>query len=221
MTGKRTSVAGKGPLGVLFMLASPLLGLAFALYARSRDEIGRAYELRHRSFLLADELRRETADALSLMLEPEDGQPFAAEAGQYLTHCFEIDGRVVKRAYSLSSAQGAPLATRLGWIAYFGCLGLGYIVVEIVLIQRFNLQARVERLRIVTHETNRGYGGALRSGFGHATKELVFYTDGDGQYDVKELPVLLMLMTEDTHFVNGIKTMPVRFTPTSPSSRSN
>ena len=55
------------------------------------------------------ELRRETADALSLMLEPEDGQPFAAEAGQYLTHCFEIDGRVVKRAYSLSSAQGEPL----------------------------------------------------------------------------------------------------------------
>jgi glycosyltransferase involved in cell wall biosynthesis len=67
------------------------------------------------------------------------------------------------------------------------------------------LQTRVERLRIVTHETNRGYGGALRSGFGHATKELVFYTDGDGQYDVRELPVLLMLMTEDTHFVNGMK----------------
>ena len=52
---------------------------------------------------------------------------------------------------------------------------------------------------------NRGYGGALRSGFAHATKELVFYTDGDGQYDVGELPVLLMLLTDDTDFVNGIK----------------
>src|SRR5688572_23005758 len=34
-------------------------------------------------------------------------------------------------------------------------------------------------LRVVSHETNRGYGGALRSGFRAATKELVFYTDGD------------------------------------------
>jgi glycosyltransferase involved in cell wall biosynthesis len=67
------------------------------------------------------------------------------------------------------------------------------------------LQARVPALRVVTHETNRGYGGALRSGFAHATKEVVFYTDGDGQYDVRELPVLLMLLTDDTHFVNGIK----------------
>jgi glycosyltransferase involved in cell wall biosynthesis len=67
------------------------------------------------------------------------------------------------------------------------------------------LQDRVPCLKVVTHETNRGYGAALRSGFAHATKELIFYTDGDGQYDVKELPVLLILMTDDTHFVNGIK----------------
>jgi glycosyltransferase involved in cell wall biosynthesis len=67
------------------------------------------------------------------------------------------------------------------------------------------LQTRVERLKVVTHEINRGYGGALRSGFRHAAKDLVFYTDGDGQYDVGELPVLLMLLTDDTHFVNGVK----------------
>jgi len=58
---------------------------------------------------------------------------------------------------------------------------------------------------VVTHERNRGYGGALRSGFAAATKDLVFYTDGDGQYDVGELPILLMLLTDDTDFVNGIK----------------
>lgn len=67
------------------------------------------------------------------------------------------------------------------------------------------LQARVPSLRVVTHEQNRGYGGALRSGFAAATKDLVFYTDGDGQYDVKELPILLMLLTDDTDFVNGMK----------------
>ena len=67
------------------------------------------------------------------------------------------------------------------------------------------LAARMPRLTVITHERNRGYGGALRSGFGAATKDLVFYTDGDGQYDVRELPVLLMLLTDDTDFVNGIK----------------
>ena len=67
------------------------------------------------------------------------------------------------------------------------------------------LAGEVPRLQVVTHEVNRGYGGALRSGFAAATKELVFYTDGDGQYDVGELPLLLMLLTPDTDFVNGMK----------------
>jgi glycosyltransferase involved in cell wall biosynthesis len=60
-------------------------------------------------------------------------------------------------------------------------------------------------MRIVTHERNRGYGGALRSGFAAATKEFVFYTDGDGQYDVTELPRLLELVTPKTGLVNGYK----------------
>lgn len=61
------------------------------------------------------------------------------------------------------------------------------------------------RLRIITHSENRGYGGALRSGFAAATKELVFYTDGDGQYDVRELPKLLTLMRPGVGLVNGYK----------------
>lgn len=61
------------------------------------------------------------------------------------------------------------------------------------------------RLRIVTHDANRGYGGALRSGFEAASNEFVFYTDGDGQYDVGELPKLLALMNDRVSFVNGYK----------------
>ena len=58
---------------------------------------------------------------------------------------------------------------------------------------------------MVTHPQNRGYGGALRSGFAAAAKEFVFYTDGDGQYDVGELPRLLELVGPDTGLVNGYK----------------
>lgn len=67
------------------------------------------------------------------------------------------------------------------------------------------LAKKYKNLKLVFHEKNKGYGGALRSGFAAATKDLVFYTDGDGQYVVKELPALLSLMTDDVHFVNGIK----------------
>ena len=61
------------------------------------------------------------------------------------------------------------------------------------------------RMRVITHPENRGYGGALRTGFAAATKDLVFYTDGDGQYDVRELPKLLALMGPKTGLVNGYK----------------
>ena len=61
------------------------------------------------------------------------------------------------------------------------------------------------RMRVVTHPKNMGYGGALRTGFEAATKDLVFYTDGDGQYDVKELPKLLDRMAPDVGLVNGFK----------------
>lgn len=61
------------------------------------------------------------------------------------------------------------------------------------------------RMRVVTHPVNLGYGRALRSGFEAATKDLVFYTDGDGQYDVLELPHLLQRMGPDVGLVNGFK----------------
>jgi glycosyltransferase involved in cell wall biosynthesis len=53
-----------------------------------------------------------------------------------------------------------------------------------------------ERVRVIHHPTNLGYGAALQSGFRGATKDLVFYTDGDGQFDLKEMPALLPMMAD-------------------------
>lgn len=68
-------------------------------------------------------------------------------------------------------------------------------------------RAYAPHMRVITHPENRGYGGALRSGFGAAKKDYVFYTDGDGQYDVGELPLLLALAGPATGLVNGFKLM--------------
>jgi len=61
------------------------------------------------------------------------------------------------------------------------------------------------RLRIIHHQGNRGYGAALASGFRHASKDLIFYTDGDGQYDVQDLRRLAPLMSSEIDVVNGYK----------------
>lgn len=67
------------------------------------------------------------------------------------------------------------------------------------------LEALYPRVRIVHHPTNLGYGSALRTGFASATKDLIFYTDGDAQYDVRELESLVPLMTGSVDVVNGYK----------------
>lgn len=58
------------------------------------------------------------------------------------------------------------------------------------------ISRRDGRVKVVHHQRNLGYGAALQSGFKAAAKELVFYTDGDGQFDVEEMPPLLELMAQ-------------------------
>ncbi|MCA9743073.1 MAG: glycosyltransferase family 2 protein [Deferribacteres bacterium] len=67
------------------------------------------------------------------------------------------------------------------------------------------IEKKYPKLRVVHHPENRGYGGALKSGFREAKKEFVFYTDGDAQYDVRELLKLVPAMTDGVDVVNGYK----------------
>ena len=58
------------------------------------------------------------------------------------------------------------------------------------------IAGRDKRVKVMHHQHNLGYGAALQSGFKAATKELVFYTDGDGQFDINEMLPLLALMDQ-------------------------
>ena len=67
------------------------------------------------------------------------------------------------------------------------------------------LKGRYPRLRVITHPQNRGYGGALRTGFSSATRDLIFYTDGDAQYDPRELDRLVAVLDDGVDMVQGYK----------------
>jgi len=56
------------------------------------------------------------------------------------------------------------------------------------------LAARHERVRVIHHERNMGYGAALKTGFLSAKYDYVFYTDGDCQFDLQELKRFIALM---------------------------
>jgi glycosyltransferase involved in cell wall biosynthesis len=58
------------------------------------------------------------------------------------------------------------------------------------------IAAKNKRVKVVHHKTNLGYGSAIRSGIKASTKKLIFFTDGDGQFDINELPPLFPLTNQ-------------------------
>ena len=67
------------------------------------------------------------------------------------------------------------------------------------------LATELPYLRVIHHERNLGYGAALISGFKNAKKDLIFYTDGDGQYNVRDMHNLLAELKPNIDLVNGYK----------------
>jgi glycosyltransferase involved in cell wall biosynthesis len=67
------------------------------------------------------------------------------------------------------------------------------------------LAADYDHVRVIHHPQNRGYGGALRTGFASATKDYIFYTDGDAQYDVRDLRKLYPILQDGVDMAQGYK----------------
>ena len=66
------------------------------------------------------------------------------------------------------------------------------------------LAAGHPNVRVIHHPRNLGYGAALKTGFTSARHEWVFYTDGDNQFDLRELKKFVAL-TPYTDIVSGFR----------------
>lgn len=67
------------------------------------------------------------------------------------------------------------------------------------------LKKSAPELRLILHHRKQGYGSALKSGFAAAQKDIICYTDGDAQYDIRELPKLLEKLSDGADMVTGYK----------------
>lgn len=58
------------------------------------------------------------------------------------------------------------------------------------------LTRQYPQVRLINHPVNKGYGAALFTGFTSATKDLIFFTDSDKQFNVSEITRLLELIDQ-------------------------
>ena len=59
-----------------------------------------------------------------------------------------------------------------------------------------SIAAAYPRVRVLHHGVNQGYGAALASGFEASTKDLAFFMDADGQFDIRDLERFFPLLQE-------------------------
>lgn len=67
-----------------------------------------------------------------------------------------------------------------------------------------SLAKKYKFFKAVHHEKNKGYGGALKTAISNCTKDWIFYTDGDGQYNPREL-IKLWKVRDKADIINGYK----------------
>ena len=64
---------------------------------------------------------------------------------------------------------------------------------------------KYETVKVIHHKYNLGYGAALKSGFANAKYDLIFYTDGDHQFDISELKSFMPYI-EEYDLIAGYRT---------------
>ncbi len=56
------------------------------------------------------------------------------------------------------------------------------------------LAKKYKEVRLINHKINLGYGAALRTGFKNSKYEIIFYTDADNQFDIRDLKKVIPLL---------------------------
>jgi hypothetical protein len=89
-------------------------------------------------------------------------------------------------------------------LAKVGVNGLELLVVDDGSKDRtIEIVHSIEGVRLIQHPTNKGYGAALKTGFGEATGELIAFLDADGTYPPEYFPQLCTEVLKGAELVVG------------------
>lgn len=98
---------------------------------------------------------------------------------------------LVLPAFNEAENIRSAVAAAVGWLDIRGVDG------EVVVVDDGSVdgtaeiaRGRDDRVRVLRHEVNRGYGAALRTGILAARCEHIFFTDADLQFDLAEIGLL-------------------------------
>lgn len=95
---------------------------------------------------------------------------------------------------AIASTVHSVLQTLDSWMADFEVIVVNdgsYDRTGVILDE---IAAAHPRVRIIHHAVNQGYGAALVSGFEACRKDLVFFMDADGQFDIRDLKDFFALL---------------------------
>lgn len=67
-----------------------------------------------------------------------------------------------------------------------------------------DLEKKDKRIKLVSHKVNKGYGGALKTGFERGKYEWIAFTDSDGQFDFSEIEKFIA-KKETSDFILGYR----------------
>lgn len=65
------------------------------------------------------------------------------------------------------------------------------------------IAGRIDGVRLIRHPQNKGYGAALKTGFGHANGQLIGFLDADGTYPPEHFPQLCQAALKGADLVVG------------------
>ena len=123
-----------------------------------------------------------------LVMEPQDRQGFLTS--QSLS--------VILPAYNeeavIAQTVQYVLETLTPWVPDFEVLVVNDGSKDNTKIIVDDMSANDARVRLIHHEVNKGYGAALVSGFESVTKDLAFFMDADGQFDIHDLETFFPLL---------------------------
>lgn len=97
---------------------------------------------------------------------------------------------------AIASTINSVLAALTAWLNDFEVIVVNDGSVDQTGMILDGIAAANSRVKVIHHETNQGYGAALVSGFEAVSKDLVFFMDSDGQFDIRDLERFFPLLAE-------------------------